>query len=268
MHRRLGRLDGQAVHDLHRPGQEPGGDHPRHGVARALQRRVGGQHGAIGLGTGNQPDRDLERDAEQALRADEQAGQIGPGLLHAVAAQPHHFAVGQHDLEAEHVVGGHPVAEAVGAAGVEGDVAADGAHRLARRVGRVVEAVRLAGGRDVEVDHAGLDDGDPVERVDPQDAVHPVEGDHDALLDRHRAARQAGARPAGHEGHAGGMTETHGLHDFGLRLRQHHGARPGAEGREPVALVRRQRGRARQQPVGRVEPSEIRQQIGHDARPL
>ena len=73
---------------------------------------------------------------------------------------------------------------------------------------------------------------------------------------------------AGHEGHAGGVTEPHGLHDFVLRLGEHHRPRPGAEGGQPVALVGRQRGRAREQPVGRVEPCEIRQQIGHDARPL
>ena len=49
-------------------------------------------------------------------------------------------------------------------------------------------------------------------------------------------------------------------------LGQHHGPGPGAECGQPVALVGRQRAGAREQPVGRVEPREIRQQIGHDAR--
>ena len=41
------------------------------------------------LGARQQPQRDLERDAEQPFRADEQAGQVGPDLLQAVAAQLH-----------------------------------------------------------------------------------------------------------------------------------------------------------------------------------
>ena len=63
----------------------------------------------------------------------------GPGI---VRRQRHHVAVGQHDHGAEHVVDREAVLQAVRAAGVLGEVAADRAHLLARRVGRVVEAVR------------------------------------------------------------------------------------------------------------------------------
>ena len=62
----------------------------------------------------------------------------GPGV---VARERDELAVGQHDVDGEHVVDREAVLEAVRAARVLGDVAADRADLLARRVGRVVEAV-------------------------------------------------------------------------------------------------------------------------------
>ena len=87
----------------------------------------------------------LGRDAERALGADEDAEQIVARRVERLAAELDQLAVGQHDLEAEHVVDGEAVLEAVRAAGVLGDVAADRADLLARRIGRVVEAVRRDG---------------------------------------------------------------------------------------------------------------------------
>jgi hypothetical protein len=55
----------------------------------------------------------------------------------------------------------------VRATGVERDVAADGADRLARRIGRVVEPVRRAERCDGEVDDAGLDDRDARLGIEP-----------------------------------------------------------------------------------------------------
>src|ERR1035441_5398515 len=49
------------------------------------------------------------------------------------AAELHHLAVGEHDLQTRDVVGGEPVLEAVGTAGLLGDVAVDRAHDLAPR---------------------------------------------------------------------------------------------------------------------------------------
>ena len=94
------------------------------------------------------------------------------------------------------------VLEAVRAAGVLGDVAADRAGLLARRVGRVVEAVGGDRLRDLEVRHAGLDDDALAVEVDLEHAVHPRERDDDAVGDRQRAAREPGARAAGDERHA------------------------------------------------------------------
>ena len=103
-----------------------------------------------------------------------------------------------HDLQAQHVVGRHAVGEAVRPAGVLGDVAADGAGALARRVGRVVEAVlgdRLA---QVEVDHARLDQRRPVLDVDLEDALHARHRDEHAADRRDGAAAEPGTGAARH----------------------------------------------------------------------
>src|SRR5439155_1551485 len=79
------------------------------------------------------------------------------------------------------------------AAAVLADVAADGAGFLAGRVGYVVQAIGRGRLGQVEVDHAGLDDGAPVVGVDLQDAVHAAEGDQDAAADGDGPAAEAGA---------------------------------------------------------------------------
>ena len=58
-----------------------------------------------------------------------------------VAADIDDLAVHQHDADAEQVVGGDAVFQAVRAAGVHGDVAGERAGELARGVGRIEEAV-------------------------------------------------------------------------------------------------------------------------------
>jgi len=145
--------------------------------------------------------------------------------------------VGQHDLRGKHVVGGEPVLEAVRAAGVLRDVAADRAHLLAGRVGRVVEAVRRGRLRDREVGDARLDDRPPVDRVDLQDLVEPGHADHHAVGDRQRAAGEPGARPARDERHLPLVAHPHGRgHLLGVAGEQHQ-IRHDAVAREPVALV-------------------------------
>ena len=95
---------------------------------------VGGEHGAIDGRSRHEAQRDLERDAEQAFRSDEQTAEVRARLLEAVAAERRDGAVAEHDAQPEHVVGRHAVPEAMRAPGVEGDVAANRAHRLARGI--------------------------------------------------------------------------------------------------------------------------------------
>ena len=132
-------------------------------------------------------------------------------------------AVGQHHFQRQHVRGGEAVLEAMRAAGVLGDVAADGADRLRRRVGRVEIAAGARRAGDVRIDDARLDDDARVGNVHFEDAVHARQADDDAALDRQRAAAQARARAARDKGKPVAVADAHdGLHLI-RRAGQDHG---------------------------------------------
>src|SRR3546814_6621669 len=75
------------------------------------------------------------------------------------AAEPHDLAVHQDHLDAEDIGGGEAVFQAVHAAGILRDVAADGAGDLARRIGGVIEAGMLHRLADAEIGDPGLHHG-------------------------------------------------------------------------------------------------------------
>ena len=79
--------------------------------------------------------------------------------------------------------------------------------------------------------------GAAVDRVDLQDPLEPGQGDHDAVRDGQRAARQAGARAAGDEGHPVLGADPDGGGDLrGVAGEQHQLGDDPVAG-EPVALV-------------------------------
>ena len=131
MHCRLRRIHGQAVHDLQGPRQHAAFDDGRDRVARLIESAVTHQHGMKTRGAGQQAQGDFKGDAEQSLAAAEEAGEVRPHALQAFAAELADIAIRQHRTNAQHMVGGHAVFEAVRAAGIEGDVAADRAYLLA-----------------------------------------------------------------------------------------------------------------------------------------
>ena len=106
------------------------------------------------------------------------------------------------------------VLQAMRAAGIFGDVAADAADRLRGGIGRVEIALRLDAAGDVQIDDAGLDDDAGVGEIDFEDAVHAREADDDAVFDGQRAAAQAGAGAARDEGDLFAMADA----DDGLDL--------------------------------------------------
>ncbi len=85
--------------------------------------------------------RDLGDDRQQALAAGDERQQIVAGRVERVAAELDDLAGDEHRAHAAHVVHGEPVLEAVHAARVLGDVAADRAGDLRRRIGRVEQSV-------------------------------------------------------------------------------------------------------------------------------
>ena len=101
------------------------------------------------------------------------AGEVVAGVAGRAATGPDNAPVGQDELETEDVIRGDAVLEAVRAAGVLGDVAADGAGFLARWIGREEEPVAERHLGELEVDDPRLDQRGAVFAVDLEDAVHP-----------------------------------------------------------------------------------------------
>src|SRR5690606_24383997 len=130
---------------------------------------------------GEQPHQGTGDDAHRPLGADDQAAQVEADRVGGGAAEHGHLATRQHDFHGEDVAGGVPLGEAVGTARVVGDVAADGARLLGRRVRGEIEAVGSGGVTQVEVDDPGADPGGAVARVDV-DLLHGGGHDHDPAL--------------------------------------------------------------------------------------
>ena len=139
----LGGVDRGPVHHLHAAGDDARADDARDAFAGVLGAREADQHRARGLRLLQEAHRHLGDDAEQPLRAGDDADQVVAAGVEMLAAEAQHLAGHQHHFEAEDVVGGHAVFQAMHAAGILRDVAADGAGDLRRRIGRVVEALGL-----------------------------------------------------------------------------------------------------------------------------
>ena len=104
----------------------------------------------------------------------------------------------QHDFAPEHIVGGHAVFQAMHAAGIFRDIAADRAGDLRRRVGRIIVSGvrdRLADG---EIGHARFGHDHAVVEIDLADALEFAKPEQHAIGQRQRAAGQRGAGAARH----------------------------------------------------------------------
>ena len=124
----------------------------------------------------------------------------------------------------------------MGPAGIGGHVAADGAGNLARRVGRIEEAVARHRFGDAGIGDAGLDPRCAVRQVDRQHLIHARQTQHDGVLERQGPAAERGAGPAWH--HLDVVlvaVAQNGAHLLG-RFRQHHSERHAAIGGQRVGL--------------------------------
>ncbi len=118
--------------------------------------------------------------------------------IEIVAAEFDDLAIHQHHLDFQDVVGRDAVFEAMRAAGVHGDVAADGAGELARRIGRIEEARVSHRVRNGEVGDARLHGRRAVVKIDVENPVHARQADHNRVTSGQRAARQRRAGAARH----------------------------------------------------------------------
>ncbi len=232
----LADMDRRPVHELDRHGDDAGGDDATDARGRLLGRVEAEQHRAGAFRRLQQPHRGLGDDAELALGADDQREEIIARRIEIIAADIENLAIHHHDADGEHVVHRHPVFQAMRAAGIGGDVAADGAGDLARRVRRIEEAFGCGGLGDADIGEAGLDAGNAVGRVDRQNLVHAREAEHDRVLERQRAAAKRGAGPARHDLDVVLVAEAQDLADLLGGGRQHDRERQAAIGGERVGL--------------------------------
>ena len=191
--------------------------------------------------------RDLGDYTEHALRSGHERQQVEARAVERFAADLEHLALDGGDTQAQDVVNRQPILEAMHAAGVLGNVAADAACDLAGRIGRVVQAVRARRLRDGEITHAGLHTSSARERIEREDAIQLAQHEQQPFLVRSRTARQARARAARHDWHARLVTQREDSADLRFGLRQSDQAWLPAKDREPVALERAQLFRARQE---------------------
>ncbi len=180
--------------------------HRDHRLHRISERRELAAGGGDRLRNAVQPELDFGDDAERALRADEEAGEVvaGRGFAHP-AAGADHPPVGERDGEAEHVVADGAVADRVGAGGAGRAHAADRA--LAAGIDREEQALvaqmlvqELAG-------DAGLDAAIHVGLVDLEDPGHARKVEADAAAHRRDMALERGAGAERHHRHAGRVAE-------------------------------------------------------------
>ena len=184
------------VHHLERRRHHAARDDRRHGRGAVLDALEVEQHRAhCGCDRGQAHARGRD-DAEGSLRADDEAPQVVPGRRRRLRADARRRAVGQHEVERQHVRARHAVGQAMRSAGVRVDVAADRADLLRGGIGRVRESGRRERGCEIEVEDAGLDPRQAVFRAHLEDPVHLGGDDDERVADRRGAAGKAGAAAA------------------------------------------------------------------------
>ena len=252
----LRRLDRRPVHHFEPGGDDPGGDD----VADAGPRRfvVGKAHEERPHGRrfGQDAHRDFGDHAEQPLGAGDRAEQIVALGVELLAAQTKDLAAHEHHLDAEQVVGREAVFEAVHAARILRDVAADGAGDLARRIRRVVEAVGGHGRADGEIGDSGLDHGAAVGGVDLEDAVELAEAHGHPVGEGQRAARKPGAGAARHHLDAARTAKREDAAHLAGAARQDDDHRQRPIGAETIAFEGAQRARVVDDVVGREDVAQ------------
>src|SRR6185436_16209459 len=120
-------MDGGAIEEFEGAGDDLRGDDGGDGFGGAIHLGEGGNHGFLRLGFGNEAKEHFGDDAEGAFGADEQVLEgIAGDVFHAFVAEPHDFALGQDNFHAHDIIAGDAVFESAEAAGIFGDIAANG----------------------------------------------------------------------------------------------------------------------------------------------
>src|SRR5580704_8127309 len=149
----------------------------------------------------------------------------------------HKRAIRQDNFKPENMRRGETVFEAVCSAGIFGDVAADAAHGLRRRVGCVEIFLWQNAAGDIEIYYAWFDDDACIRYIDFENAIHPRQADDDSVFDGKRAAAEPGSRTARNEWNFIGVAEFQKRLDLSRVFRKQNAKRHHAKIRESVAFV-------------------------------
>ena len=247
-HRRLRAVgehvaQGHVGEELERLQPQPAaelGEHPHQHLERGQrQQHDAGRRRRIG-----QAHDRLHHDPQGALGADHELAQVvTAGVLDQAAVEFEHLAGAADHGHPGDPLAGVAVADHADAAGIGGDVAADGARAARGEIHRVHQPMPARSLVQRLQRHAGLHGQGAVDRVEIQHLVHPLQAQHQFAIGRHRAAGQAGAATGGHDRHALAVGPLHHRLHFGHRGRQGDGQRRRRPLRGPVAAVVGQIGR-------------------------
>ena len=233
----LGGVDRRPVHHLHPTRNDAGSDHRGNAIAGILGRGEPDQQRARRRRLRQDTHRDLGHDPQQPLGTGHHAQQIVAFGVEMLAAEPDDLAIHQHQLDAEDVVGGQPVFEAMHAAGIFGDIAADRAGDLARRIGRVIKAGMLDRLGQCQIGHPGLSHHAAIVVIDLEDAVELGHAEQYAVGQRQCPARKRGAGAARHHLDADLLAIAQDRRDLFDPRREHHDQWQLAISGQPVALI-------------------------------
>jgi hypothetical protein len=218
----LADVDGRTVHIFHRHRHDARADDRSDALARVFdgieseQDRPGAfrgsyeSHGCFG------------DDAQLALGAANQTKQVIACRVRRRPADVENLAVEGDEPDAEKVVGRDAVLQAMRAARVHRDVAADRAGKLRGRVGRVEKAFGPNRFGNRQIGHTGFHPGEAIGEVHLQDAVHLGQRDDDRVFLRDRPARERRAGAARNDVDLLVPAEPQHARDFLGRARQRH----------------------------------------------
>ena len=230
---------GGAVHHFQPGGNNAGGNHGSHGIAR-FAHIVEARHNHLRRARlGHKLHHHFGYHGKHALAADKHGEQIQPRRIVAFTAQFNHAAIDGNSADFQHIVHREAVFQAMHAAGIFSHIAAYAARQLARRVGRVIQTMRRGGIGNGQIAHARLHRGRARLRIHVHNLIELGGGEHNPIGRGHGAAGQPRARPARHHRNAQPHTGfQHHLH-LSFVFRQHHAQRQLRKCRQRIAFIRR-----------------------------
>jgi hypothetical protein len=209
------------IHHFQGGWDDPLGNDPGHGGRRILDAVKRSEQSMSGRRVGGELDEGSGHDPERAFRSDHDPPQIQPNRVGCVGAQHQYLTCCRYQLDGQHVIYRGPFCQAVGAAAVVGDVAADSASRLGRGVGCEVQTEGSSVLAEVEVQHTGTDPCGTALDID-LDLGQSGQGHDERWTGRYGAPGQARSGTTRHNGDRMTAGDPDDLGNLADRSRQGH----------------------------------------------